>query len=144
MKVNFAAKKHDLGIALMNQLSNSEKQFPKDHPDIAADFFALRKSHTGTRWIFTEGRNSLNMDSHCDIAWAAALASHAHTERKSSVSASLLLENGMILHSDGRLVPCPPPREYPTDPQNASTGSGSSSEAQLLASEDPRIWRRWA
>ena len=76
------AKKHDLGFALMNQLSVAEKRFPRSEQDIAADFFALRKFHTGTRWIFTEGRNSLNPASHCDIAWAAALASHAHHQRR--------------------------------------------------------------
>jgi phage FluMu gp28-like protein len=79
-KVNFATKKQDLGFALMNQLSVAEKHIPKDHPDIAADFFALRKIHTGTRWLFTEGRNHQNPASHCDIAWAAALSTFAHTE----------------------------------------------------------------
>jgi phage FluMu gp28-like protein len=79
-KVNFASSKQDLGFTLMNQLSVAEKHFPKDHPDIAADFFALRKIHTGTKWLFTEGRNNHNPGSHCDIAWAAALATFAHTE----------------------------------------------------------------
>jgi phage FluMu gp28-like protein len=78
-KVNFASKKNDLGFALMNQLAIAEKRFPRDEPDIAADFFALRKIHTGTKWTFSQGRNSLNPASHCDIAWAAALASFAHT-----------------------------------------------------------------
>jgi hypothetical protein len=50
-------------------------------PEIAADFFALRKSHTGSRWVFSEARNNLNPNSHCDIAWAGALATHAFTER---------------------------------------------------------------
>ena len=81
-KVNFASKKHDLGLSLMNQLSNGEKRFPRSQADIAQDFFALRKFHTGTKWAFNEGRNSLNPLSHCDIAWAGALASHAHTERR--------------------------------------------------------------
>ena len=82
LKVNFASKKHDLGFALMNQLTMAEKHFPRNEADIAQDFFALRKIHTGTKWVFTEGRNSLNPDSHCDIAWAAALASHAHTNKR--------------------------------------------------------------
>jgi phage FluMu gp28-like protein len=80
-KVNFAAKKHDLGFALMNQLSVSEKRFPRTEQDIAADYFALRKVYTGTRWAFNEGRNTFNPASHCDIAWAGALATHAHTSR---------------------------------------------------------------
>ena|ERR1041384_2230379 len=85
LKVNFASKKHDLGCALMNQLSVAEKRFPKSEPDIAADYFALRKVYTGTRWIFNEGRNTFNPVSHCDIAWAGALATHAHTERQPEV-----------------------------------------------------------
>jgi len=80
--VNFSSKKHDLGFALMNQLATAQKRFPRSHHDIAADFFALRKSHHGARWSFSEGRNSLNRSSHCDIAWAGALASHAHNENK--------------------------------------------------------------
>src|SRR5438093_2272835 len=43
-KVNLASKKHDLRFALMNQLSVAEQRFPFSHPDIAADFFALRKT----------------------------------------------------------------------------------------------------
>ena len=72
LKVNFAAKKHDLGFSLMNQLSVCEKRFPRCHHGIAADYFALRKVHTGTRWAFNEGRNTSNPASHCDIAWAGA------------------------------------------------------------------------
>lgn len=83
-KVNFAAKKQDLGFTLMNQLSSAEKHFPKDQPDVAADFFALRKNFTGSKWVFTEGRNNNNLASHCDIAWAAALATFAHTESQAS------------------------------------------------------------
>jgi len=66
----------------MNQLSVAEKRLPKSDPDIAADYFALRKAHNGNKWAFSEGRNSLNHASHCDIAWAGALATHAHTERR--------------------------------------------------------------
>ena len=75
--VNFASQKHDLGFALMNQLSVAEKIFPKNQPDVAQDFFALRKIHSGQKWKFTEGRNLLNPASHCDIAWAGGLASLA-------------------------------------------------------------------
>ena len=97
LKVNFAAKKHDLGFALMNQLSTAEKRFPKCEQDIAADYFALRKSHSGAKWVFSEGRNSLNPNSHCDIAWAGALATHAHIEHRNKrceVSAAVLHEDG--------------------------------------------------
>src|SRR5262249_41513841 len=98
--VNFASKKSDLGFALMNQLSVAGKRFPKSEQDIAADFFTLRKSFTGTKWIFSEGPNTLNPASHCDIAWAGALATHAHTERKCSAGAAVLLEDGTIFDSE--------------------------------------------
>jgi phage FluMu gp28-like protein len=75
--VNFASEKHDMGFALMNQLSVAEKQFPKEEADIAQDYFSLRKIYSGKRWVFTEGRNTLNAASHCDIAWSGALASKA-------------------------------------------------------------------
>jgi hypothetical protein len=81
--VNFSGKKHDLGFSLMNQLSGAEKRFPSGEPDIAADYFALRKNFAGKKWIFTEGRNPCNPASHCDIAWAGALASEAHVRKKS-------------------------------------------------------------
>ena len=126
LKVNFAAKKHDLGFALMNQLSVAEKRFPRSQQDIAADFFALRKAFTGNKWAFSEGRNSLNAASHCDIAWAAALATHAHTERKSGVWAAVLMEDGTLWKSD--------------DPNRQQT----SEEARvrgLMLSNDPNIWR---
>jgi phage FluMu gp28-like protein len=114
IQVQFSSKKHDLGFALMNQLATAQKRFPLSEQDIAADFFALRKHYQGTRWTFSEGRNHLNPASHCDIAWAGALATHAHIERKATVGAAVLMENGMIWCSDGSLRPCPPPKEYPS------------------------------
>ena len=75
--VNFASEKHDLGFTLMNQLSVAEKIFPKCEPDVAQDFFSLRKIFSGKIWKFTEGRNLLNPASHCDLAWADALATRA-------------------------------------------------------------------
>jgi phage FluMu gp28-like protein len=125
LKVNLGAKKHDLGMALMNQLSNSEKHFPKNQPDIAADFFALRKSYTGTRWIFTEGRNTLNANSHCDIAWAAALSSHAHAENKGGQAGAFVVYD----HWDG------------VNESNAAAFAKLSPQDQMLWSNDPAIWR---
>ena len=90
MSVNFSGKKHDMGFALMNQLSVAQKRFPTSEQDIAADYFALRKSYQGNRWIFSEARNHLNPASHCDIAWAGALATHAHTERKCSAGGMVI------------------------------------------------------
>jgi phage FluMu gp28-like protein len=94
LKVNFASKKQDLGFSLMNQLSIAEKRFPRSEQDIAADFFAIRKFHSGTRWTFTEGRNTYNPASHCDIAWAGALATHAHTERRSTFTCAVGYDTG--------------------------------------------------
>jgi len=77
--VNFSSKKHEMGHALMNQLSTAEKILPlaQEHDDIAQDFFSMRKIFSGGKWHFTEGRNNLNPNSHCDIAWAGGLATKA-------------------------------------------------------------------
>ena len=88
--VNFGSEKHDMGFALMNQLSVAEKVFPKDLPDIAQDYFAMRKIYQGKRWVFTEGRNLLNPASHCDIAWSGALASKADTTGGVTFSSALI------------------------------------------------------
>jgi phage FluMu gp28-like protein len=109
MRVNFATHKHDLGFALMNQLSVAQKRFPRSQQDIAADFFALRKIHNGTRWNFTEGKNHLNHASHCDIAWAGALSTFAHIHNKAGVGAAVLMEDGSILYSSD--IPVNPTQE---------------------------------
>lgn len=75
--VNFSSQKHSMGMRLMNQLAEASKCFPKDHDDIAQDYFSMRKTYSGSRWVFSESRNNLNPASHCDIAWAGALASEA-------------------------------------------------------------------
>ena len=69
-----------MGFGLMNQLSVAEKIIPKDQPDIAQDYFALRKIVKGNKWYFTEGRNLLNPASHCDIAWGGGLSSEADAQ----------------------------------------------------------------
>jgi phage FluMu gp28-like protein len=88
-KVNFSSKKQDLGFELMNQLSSSQKRFPKSHQDIAADYFSLRKSYSGARWVFSEAPNHYNPLSHCDIAWAGALATEAHKLGRCSVGGAV-------------------------------------------------------
>lgn len=88
--VNFASKKHDMGFALMNQLATAEKQFPKGEPDIASDYFALRKLLSGKRWVFTEGRNLLLPASHCDIAWAGALSTQADAQPAVKLGSALI------------------------------------------------------
>jgi phage FluMu gp28-like protein len=89
--VNFSSKKHDMGHALMNQLSTAEKILPlaSEHDDIAQDFFSMRKIYSGGRWHFTEGRNNLNPASHCDMAWAGALSSHADTSGENKIEVIL-------------------------------------------------------
>lgn len=76
-QVNFSKLKHDMGFTLMNQLSVSEKQWSDEDKDISSDYFALRKTYQGSRWLFSESANPLNSSSHCDIAWAGALSSRA-------------------------------------------------------------------
>lgn len=90
--VNFSSKKHEMGFALMNQLSTAEKLIPADsaHDDIAQDFYSLRKTYTGGRWVFTAGRNNLNPNSHGDIAWSGALASYADIGSSVPVQAILI------------------------------------------------------
>jgi hypothetical protein len=39
--------------------------------------------NTGTKWTFTEGKNPYNTASHCDIAWAGALSSEVHAQKRS-------------------------------------------------------------
>ncbi len=64
------------------------------------DDVVLRKNFTGSKWLFTEGRNPHNPASHCDIAWAGALATFAYTENTTSgVSAAVAHETGWF---DGR------------------------------------------
>lgn len=76
---NFASLKPELGSLLMDQLTVHGKIMPDgaDHQDIAHDVFAIQKSHTGKKVVFSETANEFNDASHCDIAWAAALSSMA-------------------------------------------------------------------
>ncbi len=93
--VNFSSKKHDMGFGLMNQLTVAEKVLPAgtDHADIAQDYFSMRKTYAGKRWVFSEGRNNLNPASHCDIAWAGALATEADKQTSANCAAFLIGEN---------------------------------------------------
>jgi len=86
---NFASMKQDMGFALMNQLQASEKRFPKDQPDIAADYFAIRKTNVGKRWVFSEGTNAHNTASHCDIAWSGGLSTRASLRNLATYGGSL-------------------------------------------------------
>ena len=75
--VNFSSQKHDMFFTLMNQLSVAEKRFPRKWQDVACDYFALRKTHTGSKWVFSAGTNNLLEYSHCDIATGGALSTKA-------------------------------------------------------------------
>ena len=88
--VNFKGTKHDMGFALMNKLQVAEKQWPKKERDVACDFSALRKLFSAGSWKFSEGVNSLNPASHCDIAWGGAMATHAANKAKAGYSAILI------------------------------------------------------
>ena len=66
--------------------------------------------------------------SHCDIAWAGALASHAHTENKDSVGAAILMDDGTMMTGEELVA---------RDKARAKL----SPEERLLWSNDPRIWR---
>ncbi len=123
-KVNFSARKHDLGFALMNQLSVAEKRFPRSEADIAADYFALRKSFNGSKWAFSEGRNTLNQASHCDIAWAGALATHAHTDGECRYGATVVMEDGSAW-----------------TPGAPNCDAQKEREQYLMWTDDPAIWR---
>ena len=87
--VNFRGNKHDMGFTLMNQLSEASKIIPAGHEDVRQDFYALRKIFAGGKWIFSESRNTLNPASHCDMAWAGALSSHADAGKQSTFRGGL-------------------------------------------------------
>ncbi|WCJ58960.1 hypothetical protein NXS98_14750 [Fontisphaera persica] len=80
LPVNFAREKPALGFQLMQELTAVRKRFPRGEPDVAADYFALRKCCRQGRWYFRESANPLNAASHGDLAWAGALASRARQQ----------------------------------------------------------------
>jgi hypothetical protein len=74
-----------------------------------------------------EAFNNLNPASHCDIAWAGALATHAHTERRWTIGIAVAHEHGW---SD----------ENGFHPYNTPEVTMSREQAMLL-SDDPSIWK---
>ena len=131
LKVNFASKKHDLGFALMNQLAVAEKRFPKSEADIAADYFALRKAHNGSKWSFSEGRNTLNAASHCDRLGrrAGQLCPHRNGAAASARPSATTTAGSM----DASIIPIK---------QNEPEQLSPSAEHQQTRSDAPRIWYR--
>jgi hypothetical protein len=64
-----------------------------------------------------------NPASNCDIAWAGALSTYAHTESSScQVGAAVLRENGPVYYGDRRRP-------------------GQTPEQNMILSDDPAIWR---
>lgn len=80
--LGFSKEKVNLGTLLMGRLAEMGMIMPDSivHQDIPADFFALRKVMQGGKVIFSEGPNEFNDASHCDIAWAGALACRAEAD----------------------------------------------------------------
>jgi len=48
---------------------------------------AKRQIFHGNRWIFSEGTNTTNPASHCDIAWAGGLATEASYSQGEGIGA---------------------------------------------------------
>ena len=70
-----------------------------------------------------------NDASHCDIAWAAALSSYAHSVCHGEVGAAVGHDNGWF---DGR--------EFHPD----RSPEPLSAETRLLWIDDPEVWRKLA
>jgi len=74
--------KRELGSGLMTAFDEGSIALPAaavegEHKRIATDIYALQKQGDKANLIISEGLNPLEPDSHCDIAWAAALAIRA-------------------------------------------------------------------
>lgn len=89
--VNFRGNKHQMGFELTAQFASGERKIPQDEPDIAQDFFALRRSWQGKNWIYSESSNPLNEASHCDIAWSAGLSRRAMIQGQDSQYGAVLI-----------------------------------------------------
>jgi phage FluMu gp28-like protein len=83
--VNFGREKANIGTHLMNCLTEGTMRLPKSQPDVIEDFKVMRKDRANAgKYVFSEGRNSANKNSHCDIAWASGLAQWAECEMTNS------------------------------------------------------------
>src|SRR5205823_2422540 len=99
---------------------------PKTHPQERAGrrrrLLGPAQNAHRNKVVFSEGRNIHNPASHCDIAWAGALATHAHTERKCSGGAAVVHEHGNIIF-DAEMTP------------------EEANRRRMLLSNDPAIWK---
>ena len=81
--VTFTSKsKRELGSGMMTAFDEGSQALPAaavegEHKMIATDIYALQKQGDRETLMFTEGENPLEPNSHCDIAWSAALSIRA-------------------------------------------------------------------
>jgi len=81
--VTFTQKtKRELGSGMMTAFDEGSMALAAsavqgEHKFVATDIYALQKQGDKANLIISEGTNPLEPDSHCDIAWAAALAIRA-------------------------------------------------------------------
>lgn len=83
--INFSAQKPDLGTRMQRAFEDGRQLLPAAtaHDDVARDIMGIRQESLATGRIrFYETRNPLNKDSHCDMAWACALALAAGDDAK--------------------------------------------------------------
>lgn len=81
--INFGAAKPDLGTRLSKTFESGAQDLPKGErwADVYQDLSGIRVEPLPSgRLHFYESRNPLNKDSHCDMAWACALALAAAAE----------------------------------------------------------------
>jgi len=76
VSVNFGAHKPDLGTKLVRVFEDGRCEIPatREDEDIAFDLHCILTDTKGVRARFYESQNPVNKLSHCDIAWAIALA----------------------------------------------------------------------
>lgn len=72
--VNFSAFKPYLGGKLTGAFEDGRIVIPSKEEEIAYDVRGIKTAQSGTRVIYQESRNPVNALSHCDFAWALAMA----------------------------------------------------------------------
>lgn len=76
--INFGASKVALGTTMQSIYEQRRQLIPIDRPEISADIAGIKKASTaGGKLTFTEEKNELLPDSHCDIGWSNALSIYA-------------------------------------------------------------------
>lgn len=83
--INFGSLKPDLGTRLAKMFESGAVELPRGErwADLYADLSGIRVEPLPSgRLHYYESRNPLNKDSHCDMAWAAALALMAAAENE--------------------------------------------------------------